>query len=315
MEQLGDPYRIDYSSRTTRAFDSVTTAQYIREQGASEAAVDLLSWPWATARDDRCSFLWTLREIGYESREKTRYKIAGGNDQLPKAFAASLQDRIHYGAPVVRIEQDDRRARAVVKRNGGHEVFEADRLLVTIPFPALRGVEFSPALSPSRRRVIDELVYDTIVRATLQTRTRYWEAEGFNGFGHSDTPQQIWHFSHDQKGPRGLLVSFLSGVTGERVGDMEAEARERFLIAEMERAHPGLGENFEGMFVHVWHQDPWTRGAIALPGPGQMTGICLGAEAPEGRIHFAGEHLSHFSGWMQGAFESGLRAVREIHSI
>jgi monoamine oxidase len=43
-----------------------------------------------------------------------------------------------------------------------------------------------------------------------------------------------------------------------------------------------------------------------------MTSICAGAEKPEGRIHFAGEHLSRYSGWMQGALESGLRAVREI---
>jgi monoamine oxidase len=312
LEQLGDPYTIDYASKTVRAFDSVTTAQYLRAQGASEAANDLLSWPWALAKDDRCSFLWTLREIAYESGEKSRSKIAGGNDQLPKAFATSLKDNIHYGAPVVRIEQDDKVVRAIVKRNGGHETFVADRLLCTIPFPALRSVQIAPALSPAKRRVIDELVYDTIVRATLQSRTCYWEADGLNGFGHSDTPQQIWHFTHEQKGPRGLLVSFLSGATGERVGAMDPEARERYLVDEMDRALPGLKANYEGMFVHVWHQDPWAKGAIALPGPGQMTGLCVGAERPEGRIHFAGEHLSHFSGWMQGAIESGLRAVREL---
>lgn len=312
MEQLGDPYKIDYASKTMRDFDSVTTAQYVRGQGASEAAIDLLSWPWATAKDDRSSFLWTLRAIAYESSEKTRSKIAGGNDQLPKAFAASLKDNIHYGAPVTRIEQDDKVVRAIVKRQGSHESFVADQLLCTIPFPALRGVEIAPALSPAKRRVIDELAYELVVRATSQSRTRFWETDGFNGFGHSDTPQQIWHFTHDQKGPRGLLVSYLNGGTAERVGDMEPEARERYLVDELDRAYPGLKGNYEGMFMHVWHKDPWTKGAFALPSPGQMTGICLGAERPEGRIHFAGEHLSNFSGWMQGAIESGLRAVREI---
>jgi monoamine oxidase len=33
---------------------------------------------------------------------------------------------------------------------------------------------------------------------------------------------------------------------------------------------------------------------------------------PEGRVHFAGEHLSAWPSWMQGALQSGLRAVREI---
>lgn len=94
---------------------------------------------------------------------------------------------------------------------------------------------------------------------------------------------------------------------------MEPERRERFVIDEMERAHPGLKQNLEGMEVKVWHKDPWTKGALGLPGPGQMTGILVNAEKPEGRIHFAGEHLSRFQGWMQGALESGLRAMREVH--
>jgi monoamine oxidase len=32
----------------------------------------------------------------------------------------------------------------------------------------------------------------------------------------------------------------------------------------------------------------------------------------DGRIHFAGEHLSAWVSWMQGALSSGLRAVKEI---
>jgi monoamine oxidase len=34
--------------------------------------------------------------------------------------------------------------------------------------------------------------------------------------------------------------------------------------------------------------------------------------APEGRIYFAGEHASLAHTWMQGALESGLRAVQDM---
>jgi monoamine oxidase len=34
--------------------------------------------------------------------------------------------------------------------------------------------------------------------------------------------------------------------------------------------------------------------------------------APEGRIHFAGEHTSLAHSWMQGALDSGLRAVQQL---
>lgn len=314
LVELGDPWNIDFRSPVARKFDAMPLNVYLREQGASDAANNLLGWPWANSEDDRISSLWTLREIAYESQERTRSKIAGGNDRLPRAFASTLKDRIRVSTPVIRIEQDAQGVRAIARsKSGGLETFAADHLICTIPFPALRDIEMAPALSPAKRRVIQELRYYHVVRTALQCRTRYWEKDGFNGFGHSDTPQQIWHFTHDQPGPRGLLVSYLSGPAGEQVGDMEPERRERFIIDEMERAHPGLQQNLEGMEVKVWHKDPWTKGALGLPGPGQMTGLLMNAEKPEGRIHFAGEHLSRFQGWMQGALESGLRAMREVH--
>ena len=35
--------------------------------------------------------------------------------------------------------------------------------------------------------------------------------------------------------------------------------------------------------------------------------------AAEGRIHFAGEQTSPWTGWMQGALESARRVAREIN--
>jgi monoamine oxidase len=315
LAELGDPWTLDVTSKVAKKYDATTLSGFLRQEGASESANNLLAWPWATADDDRISALWTLREIAFESQETKRTKIIGGNDQLPRAFAARLKDRILYGTPVVRIEQDPGKVRAIARLEGGElRTFEADRLICTIPFPALRGIDIAPAFSAAKRKVIQELAYDTIVRTALQCRTRFWEKDGFNGFGVSDTPQQFWHFTHDQPGPRGLLVSFICGALGEVVGDMEPQKRDRFIIDQMERVHPGLKANLETMFVKVWHKDPWTQGALGFPGPGQMTTICVGAERPEGRVHFAGEHLSRFQGWMQGALESGLRAMNEVNS-
>jgi monoamine oxidase len=36
------------------------------------------------------------------------------------------------------------------------------------------------------------------------------------------------------------------------------------------------------------------------------------AVSPEGNVHFAGEHASLDTGWIQGAVSSALRAVGEI---
>jgi hypothetical protein len=53
----------------------------------------------------------------------------------------------------------------------------------------------------------------------------------------------------------------------------------------------------------------WTNnGSFALHTPGQI-GFIETLGQPEGLIHFAGEHTSAWTGWMQGALESARRVV------
>jgi monoamine oxidase len=77
------------------------------------------------------------------------------------------------------------------------------------------------------------------------------------------------------------------------------------------RIFPELAKTCEGGVAHCWGLDPWARGSFALHTPGQIGFIDILAR-PEGRIHFAGEHASHWTGWMQGALDSARRVVREM---
>src|SRR5262249_31200424 len=129
LQAMSDPSAPDWPTGPLKAYDSVTMAEFLREQGASRGAIEQLEFPFTTAEDDPTSFLWNLREFWYESQETTRYKISGGNDLLPKAFAAKLRDKIRYGSPVVRIERDAAKVRAVAVQSGTHHTFDADRLI------------------------------------------------------------------------------------------------------------------------------------------------------------------------------------------
>src|SRR5206468_180541 len=99
-------------------------------------------------------------------------------------------------------------------------MFEADHLICAIPFPPLRRVEIRPAFSAAKRKAIAELAYDSVTRVILQCRTRFWEKEKANGFGISDLPQEIWHPTFDQPGPRGLLASYMFSGVARRTGAM-----------------------------------------------------------------------------------------------
>jgi len=313
LNDIGDPRAPDWPSGSAKKYDSMTMAEFLKSRGASHGAIELLEYPYASAEDDPVSLLWNLRDDWYPLRETTRYKIDGGNDKLPRAFAEKLKEKIHYGSPVVRIEQDSGRVRAIAVQSGIHRTFEADRLICAVPFPPLRRVEVQPPFSERRRKAIAELRYDTVTRVILQCRSRFWEKDGCNGFGSSDLPQEVFHPTFDQPGTRGLLASYMLVGVGQRAGAMNPEARTAFVSQEMEKMHPGLLDHLEGCVAKVWPADPWAGGAGSEHSPGQLTTLCVGLEQPEGRVHFAGEHISAWPYWMQGALQSGLRAAKEVH--
>ncbi len=314
LAELRNPESLDLSSSPASRYDTMTLSQMIHQKGASAEVAAFLSFAFQRPGETRPSALWFLRQMALLQTMRTFLKIRGGTDRLPKAFAARLAEKIHYGARVLRIEQQADRVRVIFERGGSRESLEAPHLICTIPFSVLRHIEVSPPFSPKKQRAVRELYYEPVARVFLQTRTRYWEREGLNGFGASDLPEQIWHPTHDQPGPRGILLSYMLGDQGREITRMPDDAhRIRFIRRHFEKVLPGLQENFEGGATKVWENDPWARGAAAFPAPGQVISLVPHTAPAEGRIHFAGEHTSPWNGWMQGAIESGLRAAREVN--
>src|SRR5438093_12859345 len=76
--------------------------------------------------------------FGSEFRGPARFsKIKGGNDNLPKAFAQRLGEKIRYGSPVVKIDQDDKSAHVTFLEKGVRQNLVVDRVLCAVPFTLL----------------------------------------------------------------------------------------------------------------------------------------------------------------------------------
>lgn len=248
--------------------------------------------------------------FGSEFRGPDRFtKIKGGNDNLPKAFARRLGHRIHYGSPVVRIEQDANSARATFLDKGKSHTLSADRILCALPFSVLRNIELPSTFPESKTSIIKNLRYDSVSRVYLQTKKRAWEEKGLSGFALTNEAVEIWQPTWSQPGPRGILMTYNRPGQAERIAAMKESDRINSTLAQLGQWFPGLQENFERGATKCWIEDEWARGAWSFVGPRDL----VAASSPVGRIHFAGEHLSPWFSWMQGALDSGLRAVKEIN--
>jgi monoamine oxidase len=236
------------------------------------------------------------------------HKIEGGNDLLPRAFAERLGGKVVYGAVVSKVEQDGTGARVTFKRGGAAETLAADYVVCTIPFAVLGRVEFAPRLSEQKRRVRDEMTYELASRAFMQTRDRYWERGRGNGFAVSDEPAEFWPATFGQPGGRGVLQAYVRHYTSSEWAKKDDAGRLNAALKFTEQAVPGLRASFERGAVRCWGEDPWAGCAWTHPSGMQLVAV----NAPEGRVHFAGEHCSIYASWMNGALESGNRAARAV---
>ncbi len=248
--------------------------------------------------------------FGPEFRGPSRYrKVKGGNDNLPKAFAARLKDKIRYSSPVVKMDQDDKIVSVTFLDQGKPQTISGDRILCALPFSLLRNIELPAGFAEAKRKVITDLHYDSVSRVYLQAKKRSWEEKGLNGFAITKDAVEIWQPTWNQPGPRGIIMTYNRPGQAERIAAMKDPDRITSTLDQLSPLFPGLRENFEKGATKIWAEDEWSRGAWAFAG---VPNLLLFAR-PEGRIHFAGEHLSFFFSWMQGALDSSARAVKQIN--
>jgi monoamine oxidase len=315
LGELGDVTDPTWPMDALKKYDQMNRSDLWRSRGASSEAIALLSLGGIDDRIERWSALFMLRNQALNQKLTRYYKIRGGNDLLPKAFAARLVEKIHYGAPVVRIEHNANGVKAVFLRAGSYQTVTGDHLICAVPFTVQKNIEVSPPFTAEKQRAIEELPYLSASKIFLQSENRFWRSEGLSGFATTDLPiSQVWDATCNQPGTRGIVQAFPISLHSRRVTEMRESERIRFALEQVTAIFPAMRDNFEGGMSMCWDQDEWARGASAFYKPGQMSSLLPHVARPEGRVHFAGEHTSVWiDGWMQGALESGDRVAREVN--
>jgi monoamine oxidase len=317
LKELGDVEAADWPPASLKRYDRMSFAEFLRQQGASPGAMEILKLGLADQLGDGAeavSALDLLREAAPRAVVKQVFSIRGGSDTLPRAFAAKLGDRIHFGMPVVKIEHDARGVRVICSQAGGQQTFTAEYLICAIPFAVLKRVEISPGFSPDKQQTIAQLGNTSVVRVFLQTRKRFWLEEGLSGAATTDLPiMTAYDKAHYLPGTRGMLEAYVAGAKARKMAAMTAGERLKFIVQQTEQILPHLREHYEGGASVCWDEDEWARGAYAWFKPGQMDTLLPHIARAEGRVHFAGDHTSPWPGWMNGALESGNRAAREVN--
>jgi monoamine oxidase len=296
--------------------DHYSVREFLEVNGWSEGAIEMFGLLMNQEAMMNSSFLELLREEVGEFYTNL-VQIEGGMDRLPYAFLHGLRERVRFGARVVALDQSPDAVTIHYQTLSGRFQVSGDYAIVTLPFSVLRHVESLKPFSRPKQRAIRQLHYDASAKIFFQCCRRFWEEEEgiFGGGTVTDLPvRNIYYPEHGRPTGRGvLLASYTWSEDAQRWGSLSPTGRISQALENVAQIHPQVIEEFETGASKMWHDDEFACGAFALFDPGQQTLLYHHITAPEGRIHFAGEHASLAHAWIQGAIESGLRAAREVH--
>jgi monoamine oxidase len=297
-------------------YDQFAVREFLESRKWSEGAIEMFGLLFNQEALMNSSFLELLREElgGYYT---DLVYLDRGTDSLPCAFLPELSARIRFGAKAVAIEQGEDDVTVHCRNAGNRWSVTADYAVLTLPFPVLRHVEISRPFTRAKQRAIRQLHYDASAKVFLQFRRRFWEDDdGIYGGGTITdlAVRNVYYPDHGATTGRGvLLASYTWGEDAQRWGSLTPADRVAQALEDLSRIHPQAIDEFEVGASKMWHDDEFAGGAFALFDPGQQTLLYDAIVAPEGRVHFAGEHASLAHAWIQGAIESGIRAAAEIH--
>lgn len=297
-------------------YDQYSVREFLELQGWSEGMIEMFGLLNNQESVMNSSFLELFREDG-GNYYTNMCQIVGGMDNLSHAFLPVVGPHIRYGAKMIAIDQSPDEVTIHYHTRAGGFNIRGDYAIITVPFPVLRHVEVLKPFSRAKQRAIRQLHYDASAKIFFQTRRRFWETdEGIYGGGTvTDLAiRNLFYTNYGKETGRGiLLASYTWSEDAQRWGSLAPHERIEQAIENVAVIHPQINAEFEAGASHMWHDDPFAGGAFALFDPGQQILLHEAIVAPEGRIHFAGEHASLYHAWIQGAFESGLRAAIAVH--
>jgi monoamine oxidase len=243
-------------------------------------------------------------------------RFAGGLHQLAQCVAADLGEAVRLSHPVTSIEL--RSTVATVRTE--HGSFEARRVILAVPPSALGRISFTPGLPASHAALETMMPMGSVIKMNAVFERPFWRDAGWSGLVTSDEGAFGFMIDNSASGTdEGVLTTFLSASHARQWGDARlgatASAQRRKLLTDHVQRTFGAGSPEPVAYVDCdWVAQPWIGGGYSgVMRPGGWLAFGPSLREPVGPLHWASsERATMWTGYVEGALESGERAAREV---
>ena len=331
---IGGSYGYQYSTAGAKRYDAMTARQWIQTYvsgGLSSKLGQLIDNAFAeenaadTNQQSALNIITTLADDKrddfnlYYTDSDQRFRVLGGNDQIPTLLGAALPGAIDTGTALVGIrKRDDGRIVLTTTRGSGYRDALFDRVVLALPFAVMRArVDYSNAgFQPLKVQSIARLGMGASVKFQLQFERRLWNDLGCNGEIRLPSPafETTWDATRGQAGTTGVFNFWSGGSQALFDGaSPDRNALANLCLAGANEILPGLPPLWNGLStLDIWKRNPWSLGSYAFYPPGYQTTLLGIEKQPEGNVFFAGEHTWSQAGYLNAGVASGERAARQV---
>lgn len=286
--------------------DAIDLDTLYARQGASQRARDYLGGQHVNALYGLWRFA-VMRDRGIPLSEGEPFHLEGGNEEMPKAFAARLGTRVKLAHPITAIQRDATGVTVSYTAYGRDETqtMRADYLVNCISLPIFRRIPVTPPLSPAKQYVVDNLTYSSHPFFVFEAESKFWLDDGFRtlamSFEHPDI-SQIWVVPQTARSSRVILKAFgPAGASPQRV------------LAAFRELYPGKRDTIVQALTWDWSKDPFAPTCEMEPfAPGTLKHFWPEIMRPDGRLYFAGTYADPLSRGMESCVRSATRVAQEI---
>jgi monoamine oxidase len=254
-------------------------------------------------------------------------RFIGGSQAIPIAMAQQLGDSVVLGVPVRRVSH----ASGGVVVSGDAFSVTAKRCIVALP-PALAGrLVYDPplsALSPAgatRDQLTQRFPMASILKVNVIYPRPFWRDAGLAGQVTSDSGAVRVTFDNtpypDSQKPDetpGAILGFIEADEARFWTTKTRQERYQAVLHDLANyfgaaALQPLG-GIAGYYEALWNAEEFSGGGpTGIPMPGALLEYGTALRTPIDLLHWAGtETATRWSGYMDGAVESGQRAAAEV---
>lgn len=295
------PFNLGYDE-----MDNIPVSDIYKKDGASDAALSFLGGNNSSALFE----FWhaaILNIRGVPTAPPEVFRLKGGNQMLPNAFAKRLGPRVWLNSPIILIKNGESGVTIKYRQQKEDKEIEADYYVNCIPLPVFSRIPVAPALPEDRQYINSNITYDSYQRFVFQASSKFWEDDDLSinmDLGHPDL-WSVWQSAEEVDTHRVIVLG--TGPGG--VSPLRA-------LAAFREVYPGKRDTIEQAISMDWTKQKYAPNCERLPFPiGELHKFWPHLMEPVGRIHFAGAYADNLNWGTEAATRSANRVANEIDEM